>query len=103
MKETEIFSGRIFTYQIRKEKCMQKRDREFPLSELEKDKTAIIIGFLEMKTELAMRLLELGFIYGSEITSNGKTTFGNPLMFTIHGSKLALRKDDAKNILVKIK
>lgn len=72
-----------------------------PLSDLEKNSSASIIKIAESKPDLSNRLLELGFIHGSVITANGKAPFGNPLIFTIHGGKLALRKEDAQHILVR--
>lgn len=80
---------------------MQRANDAIPLSDLERDASASIIGFSEAGQELSNRLLELGFIHGSVITANGKAPFGNPLIFTIHGGRLALRKEDAQNILVR--
>ncbi len=80
---------------------MQSDNAPIPLSELGKDKSATIVSVSEQGRELTSRLLELGFISGSVITFNGKAPFGNPLIFTIHGGRLALRKEDAKNIMVK--
>ena len=80
---------------------MENTDDTIPLSSLKKGETATIIGFSDKKQEICNRLFELGFVNGSEITANGKAPFGNPLMFTIHGGKLALRKEDAKHFLVK--
>ncbi|HJJ45953.1 MAG TPA: FeoA family protein [Methanocorpusculum sp.] len=80
---------------------MQNTDTAIPLSSLEKDASASIIGFSEKGKEISNRLFELGFVNGSIITASGKAPFGNPLIFTIHGGKLSLRKEDAKNVLVR--
>jgi len=71
-----------------------------PLTEIGKGKSASIVGFNHTNHELVNRLLELGFIQGSRITVNGKAPFGDPIIMTIHGGKLALRKADAANIMV---
>jgi len=71
-----------------------------PLSKIEKGKSASIVGFNRTNHELVNRLLELGFTQGSRITINGKAPFGDPIILTIHGGKLALRKADASNIMV---
>ena len=80
--------------------AMQDTVCTVPLSTLNKGETATIIGFSEKGQELFNRLFELGFVNGSTITADGKAPLGNPLMFTIHGGKLALRKEDAKYVLV---
>lgn len=80
---------------------MPNTNREpVPLTKIEKGHTAKIVGFSQTDQELVNRLLELGFIQGSEIAVNGKAPFGDPMILTIHGGKLALRKADASNILV---
>ncbi|HJJ39126.1 MAG TPA: FeoA family protein [Methanocorpusculum sp.] len=80
---------------------MQNTDTIIPLSSLETGASASIIGFSEKGSEISNRLFELGFVNGSIITASGKAPFGNPLVFTIHGGKLALRKEDAKSVLVR--
>ena len=81
---------------------IENEDTVIPLSSLGIGMSAFIIGFADKKQKIFLRLLELGFIVGSRITTCGKAPFGNPLIFTIHGGKLALRKEDAECVLVKI-
>ncbi|HJJ36894.1 MAG TPA: FeoA family protein [Methanocorpusculum sp.] len=80
---------------------MQNTDTAMPLSSLRKGETASIVGFAETNLDICNRLFELGFVNGSTITANGKAPFGDPLIFTIHGGKLALRKEDAQYVLVR--
>ena len=77
---------------------MKHSDDIVPLSSLKKGEKAMITGFTTHHNDRLNRLYELGFINGSEITACGKAPFGDPLMFTIHGGKLALRKGDAKQV-----
>lgn len=51
--------------------------------------------------KLAKRLLALGALEGTEIELKNKAPFGDPLIFNIRGFNLALRKSDAKNIVIK--
>ena len=70
-----------------------------PLSEIPKHckvKIEKIIGDLGNQE----RLHELGFIPGSITSMIAKLPFNGPLAFKIHGTKLALRKEDADCILV---
>ena len=44
------------------------------------------------------RLMELGFVQGSEVTFISSTPFGDPNIYHIRGTAIALRKIDAKHI-----
>ena len=46
------------------------------------------------------RLIELGFTEGCKITPIHKSPLGEPIAYLIRGTVIALRSDDAKNILV---
>lgn len=49
------------------------------------------------------RLTELGFTKDTEIISLHVSPIGDPTAYFIRGSVMALRKEDADNIFVKIK
>lgn len=100
-KIKNYFGLGIYGPKIKENETMQNIPSAIPLSSLEKGETASIIGFAEKGQNIFDRLFELGFVNGSMITANGKAPLGDPLIFTIHGGKLALRKEDAKYVLVK--
>ncbi len=47
-------------------------------------------------------LAELGFTEGCEITPVHISPFGDPIAYFLRGTIIALRKEDAKNINVKL-
>lgn len=49
---------------------------------------------------LARRLEDLGFWRGSEVRVDRVAPFGDPVQFRLHGYRLALRKSEAKRVLV---
>ena len=51
--------------------------------------------------KLTKRLLSLGCIEGTEVCLKNKAPFGDPIIINFRGFDLAIRKSDAKNILVK--
>jgi ferrous iron transport protein A len=51
---------------------------------------------------LKMHLLELGFVIGSHITFLMSTPFGDPNIYALRGTSIALRKREAMCIRVKI-
>ncbi|MDQ0479395.1 ferrous iron transport protein A [Hathewaya limosa] len=50
--------------------------------------------------KLIKRLHALGCIEGTKISLTNKAPLGDPLVFNIRGFNIALRKKDAKNILI---
>lgn len=60
-----------------------------------------IIKKVECQGNIKRRLLDLGFIKGTEITPILVSPNKDPRAFYIRGSTIALRKEDAKNVLVK--
>lgn len=46
------------------------------------------------------RLLDLGIFSGAEVHVSGFAPFGDPIIIEVGDFKIALRKNDAKNILV---
>lgn len=51
--------------------------------------------------KLVKRLLALGCIEGTEVALKSFAPFGDPIVINLRGFNLAIRKNDAKNILVK--
>lgn len=47
---------------------------------------------------LRRRLMEIGFVPGSTVRFEMATPFGDPLVFTLRGSKIALRRCEAQCI-----
>ena len=60
-----------------------------------------IIKKVECQGNIKRRLLDLGFIKGTEITPILISPSKYTRAFYIRGSNIALRKEDAKNVLVK--
>lgn len=59
-----------------------------------------IIKEINIDGNLKNRLLDLGFIKGNEITCIYESPSKNPRAYKILNSVIALRNEDAKNILV---
>ena len=71
------------------------------LTDLSKDESGIITGFDEKKPELCMRLREIGFAEGDNVTPLHFGLFGkNPISVRVNGALIALRRQDAQAIQV---
>ena len=72
------------------------------LSSLQKEETASIIGISkECRGDNRRRLLDLGFVKGSEISIDLMSPLKNPIAYLIKGSSIAIRNDQASKILIK--
>jgi Fe2+ transport system protein FeoA len=67
------------------------------LDKLDIDKSAIIIN-LNCKGDLKRRLLDLGLVNGTTITTVFKSPIGNPIAYEVRGTTIALRKEDSRMI-----
>ncbi|CDF77798.1 iron dependent repressor [Formosa agariphila KMM 3901] len=72
------------------------------LSSLKENETAKIIGISrENRGDSRRRLLDLGFVKGSNVSIDLMNPLGNPNAYLIKGTSIALRKDQASKILIK--
>lgn len=55
---------------------------------------------INSNTEIKRRLLDLGITPNSIIKSEFKSPFNDPVAYLIRGTTIALREEDAKNIIV---
>lgn len=69
------------------------------LHELPLGRTATITSLTAPEAE-RFRLLSLGFIPGSSIRSVLESPWGDPVAYEICGAVIALRRTDARNILI---
>ena len=60
-----------------------------------------IIDSVSADTRLGKRLLALGCIEGTQVTVKTMAPLGDPIVISLRGFNLAIRKNDAKNILIK--
>lgn len=57
-----------------------------------------VVASLTGPDALRRRLMEIGFVPGSAVRFEMATPFGDPLVFTLRGSKIALRRSEAQCI-----
>lgn len=73
--------------------------KELPLSRLRPGQKAQISALLT-RGAMRRRLQDLGFIPGQRVECLQKSPLGDPTAFYIRGTVIALRKEDAAQILV---
>jgi DtxR family Mn-dependent transcriptional regulator len=72
------------------------------LSSLKEHETAHILGISkECRGDSRRRLLDLGFVKGTEIIIDLMSPMQNPTAYLVKGTSIALRRDQASKILIK--
>jgi len=66
------------------------------IASLKKGEKGIIKGFED--TTIALKLLEMGFLPGSEVKLNFIAPFGDPISVRVSGYNISLRLDEASLI-----
>jgi ferrous iron transport protein A len=60
-----------------------------------------VLDSLELPQDVALRLMELGFLPGSEVVAGKTAPGGDPRVFRVDGSEIALRRETARHLLLK--
>jgi Fe2+ transport system protein FeoA len=63
---------------------------------------AAILDRIELPGEDARRLMELGFLPGTRITAGLSAPGGDPRVFQVDGSEVALRRETARKLKVRL-
>jgi len=57
-----------------------------------------VVDGLDLPADVARRLMELGFLPGSRVTAAHSAPGGDPRVFRVDGSEVALRRETATHI-----
>lgn len=77
-----------------------RRSSPLSLAELERDQQGVL-DRLEVPDEEARRLMELGFVPGHRITAAASAPGGDPRVFRVDGSEVALRRETAARLFLR--
>jgi ferrous iron transport protein A len=72
------------------------------LMDLRRGDAAILDG-IDLPSDDARRLMELGFLPGTQITAGRSAPGGDPQVFQVDGSEIALRRETARRLTVRRK
>jgi ferrous iron transport protein A len=59
------------------------------------------LDHIDLPADDAQRLMELGFLPGSVVLAACKSPFGDPRVYRVDGSEVALRRETAKHLLLR--
>jgi ferrous iron transport protein A len=61
-----------------------------------------IIERIDLPADVAQRLMELGFLPGTQVTRALSAPGGDPRVFRVDGSEIALRRETAAKLLLRL-
>jgi ferrous iron transport protein A len=70
------------------------------LAELREGETGILEA-LELPEDIALRLMELGFLPGTTVVVGRSAPGGDPRVYKVDGSEIALREETTRHLLLK--
>ncbi|MEN8078311.1 FeoA family protein [Clostridioides difficile] len=77
----------------------EKLNKNIPLSELQLGYKCKVTSLIA-EGAIRRRFLDLGLINGTEVTALEQSPSGDPIAYLIRGAVIALRSEDASQILV---
>ena len=94
-----IVAANITLVELKHEEVSEKN--EIRLSILQAGEKAMITGISqECKGEIRRRLLDLGFVPGTEISIDLTSPMGDPKAYSVRNTNIAIRNEQAKLILI---
>ena len=61
-----------------------------------------VIEKIDLPNDVAQRLMELGFLPGTQVTRALSAPGGDPRVFRVDGSEIALRRETAAKLLLRV-
>jgi Fe2+ transport system protein FeoA len=62
---------------------------------------AAVLDAIDLPEDDARRLMELGFLPGSLVTAARRSPFGDPRLFRVDGSEIAIRRETAQHVTLR--
>jgi ferrous iron transport protein A len=69
------------------------------LTEIKRDRMYQVAGFIDSSTDYAEKLYKMGFVEGTPVEL-APVKLSDPMVIQIRGSRIALRRSEAQQILV---
>jgi ferrous iron transport protein A len=77
------------------------RQAPLTLADLSEGESAVLES-LQLPEDVALRLMELGFLPGTIIVAGRAAPGGDPRVYRVDGSEIALRRETTRNLLLRL-
>ncbi len=77
------------------------RDAPLTLADLREGESGVVDS-LELPEDVALRLMELGFIPGTTVVAGRAAPGGDPRVYRVDGSEIALRRETTIHLLLRL-
>lgn len=99
MRSGGWFGGKVGR---RRRRRRRRGPRNIPLTLADlPDGEAGILESLQLPEDVALRLMELGFLPGTLIVAGRSAPGGDPRVYRVDGSEIALRRETTQNLLLR--
>lgn len=95
------FKVQISSRKVQARQALRMNPTARNLTELKRGESGII-DRLDLPLEDATRLMEMGFVPGHLVTPANAAPGGDPRVFRVDGSEIALRRDTARRLLLRV-
>ena len=94
-------AGRPVRFSGQRNKALKGQEtRPTLLVDLRRGETAVVER-IDLPGDDARRLMELGFLPGTEVTAGQRAPGGDPRVFQVDGSEVALRRETAARVHIR--
>lgn len=101
MRSRGWFGGRGWGGRGRRRRGRGGRNAPLTLADLREGESGVVDS-LELPKEVALRLMELGFIPGTTVVAGRAAPGGDPRVYRVDGSEIALRRETTVHLLLRL-
>jgi len=100
MRSGGWFGGRGGAGRRRRRHRRRARNATLTLADLQEGESGVVDS-LELPEDVALRLMELGFIPGTTVVAGRAGPGGDPRVYRVDGSEIALRRETTQHLLLR--
>ncbi len=100
MRSRGWFGGRAWGRRRRRRRRHRRRTAPLTLADLSEGEAGVVDS-LQLPEDVALRLMELGFIPGTTVVAGRAAPGGDPRVYRVDGSEIALRRETTKYLLLR--
>lgn len=101
MRSRGWFGGRGWGGRGRRRRGRGGRNAPLTLADLREGESGVVDS-LELPEDVSLRLMELGFIPGTTVVAGRAAPGGDPRVYRVDGSEIALRRETTIHLLLRL-